>query len=412
MAIRQYIGARYVPRFTGVFDPTQIYDALDVVDNGSGTSYIARKTVPPGTSLTDTTYWFVYGASSGAILALQNRMDAAEQDILDLNADIDLLKYGDIVIITDSYGHWPSAADNYVEILKTMIPNTVYYDSTGGAGFGSTIPFAGRLQALEPSIPDNDKVGLIIVAGGYNDTSHISDIPAGMVSFATYANTEFPNAEIVVFYLGLTTEASRNLTNQTNVLPSYHMNAPDNPKMSFAEGSEKILRNYSHLDSGGVHPNHDGAVDIARGIKNWMVSKTVSGISGLIDQKFDSSGLNTTSFTDKVLRCSLCGDMVTAWATSSVNASFAADKGPTVYTEIAEFQSVGLINGNADYWCRAVVPCNAHVNDGGGNYSWLTGATWIAFNNGKIYVMPASFRNNYDQISIPAFTVNIPIRWC
>ena len=51
MAIRQYVGARYVPRFLGTYDPTQNYDALDVVDNGSGTSYIARKTVPAGTYL-------------------------------------------------------------------------------------------------------------------------------------------------------------------------------------------------------------------------------------------------------------------------------------------------------------------------------------------------------------------------
>ena len=42
MSMHTYIGARYVPRFTGVYDPTQSYEALDVVDNGSGTSYIAR----------------------------------------------------------------------------------------------------------------------------------------------------------------------------------------------------------------------------------------------------------------------------------------------------------------------------------------------------------------------------------
>ena len=74
MAIRQYIGARYIPRFLGDYDPTTIYEALDVVDNGMGTSYIARKTVPAGTPLTNTEYWFVYGASSGAILDLQTRM--------------------------------------------------------------------------------------------------------------------------------------------------------------------------------------------------------------------------------------------------------------------------------------------------------------------------------------------------
>lgn len=85
MAIRQYIGARYVPRFIGTYDVTQTYEALDVVDNGSGTSYIARKTVPAGTALTDTEYWFLYGSSSGAIVNLQQQIDAINVDITELD---------------------------------------------------------------------------------------------------------------------------------------------------------------------------------------------------------------------------------------------------------------------------------------------------------------------------------------
>ena len=71
----QYIGARYVPRFMGTYDNTQVYEALDVVDNGLGTSYIAKIPTPAGTPLTNTTYWALYGASSGAIVNLQNQID-------------------------------------------------------------------------------------------------------------------------------------------------------------------------------------------------------------------------------------------------------------------------------------------------------------------------------------------------
>lgn len=76
--VRQYIGARYVPRFTGLYDPTQEYEALDVVDNGAGTSYISKIPTPAGTPLTNTEHWFVYGSTSGAIIDLQNRMSAVE----------------------------------------------------------------------------------------------------------------------------------------------------------------------------------------------------------------------------------------------------------------------------------------------------------------------------------------------
>lgn len=74
-AIRQYIGARYVPKF--IDDPwndTIEYEPLSVV-NVSGTSYISGVPVPVGTPITDRDYWHLYGASSGAIVNLQNQID-------------------------------------------------------------------------------------------------------------------------------------------------------------------------------------------------------------------------------------------------------------------------------------------------------------------------------------------------
>ena len=79
--MRQYIGARYMPKFMGTYDATTAYEALSVVDNGLGTSYISNKPVPAGTPLTDGDYWMIYGASSGAILDLQDRMTDVETDL-------------------------------------------------------------------------------------------------------------------------------------------------------------------------------------------------------------------------------------------------------------------------------------------------------------------------------------------
>lgn len=73
--MRQYIGARYVPKFMGTYDNTQVYEALSVVDNGMGTSYIAKIPTPANTPLTDTAYWAIYGASSGAIISLQDQIN-------------------------------------------------------------------------------------------------------------------------------------------------------------------------------------------------------------------------------------------------------------------------------------------------------------------------------------------------
>ena len=77
----KYIGSRYVPKFMGTYDATQIYEALCVVDNGLGTSYISQKIVPAGTPLTNTTYWAIYGSPSGAIIHLQDQIDTINKHL-------------------------------------------------------------------------------------------------------------------------------------------------------------------------------------------------------------------------------------------------------------------------------------------------------------------------------------------
>lgn len=83
--MRQYIGARYMPKFMGNYDATTEYEALSVVDNGMGTTYVSNKPVPAGTPLSDTDYWAVYGASNGAIINLQNQINDINKFKFDKN---------------------------------------------------------------------------------------------------------------------------------------------------------------------------------------------------------------------------------------------------------------------------------------------------------------------------------------
>lgn len=236
MAIREYVGARYVPRFTGLYDATQIYDALDVVDNGIGTSYIAKKTVPAGTPLTDTDYWFVYGASSGAILDLQTRMSAAEGNINDLdiiteNNDekIASIKHKKYIIIGDSYERvtsFGSAVSGYLEHGATSFISTnvqkssdgyIYVASRGGSGFtndgGGKSSGNGFLNMLteargQMTADEAADIDCILIAGGVNDSFYnIGDPDIALLSdrmnaFNTYARANFPKAEINLFFLG------------------------------------------------------------------------------------------------------------------------------------------------------------------------------------------------------------------
>lgn len=111
MATRQYIGARYVPAFKGTYDATIDYDALDVVDNGSGTSYIAKIPTPAGTPLSDTTHWAVYGAANGAIVQLQNDVQAL-QDNFAAN------KY---FVTPEDYGAVPDGVTDCTAAIQNML---------------------------------------------------------------------------------------------------------------------------------------------------------------------------------------------------------------------------------------------------------------------------------------------------
>lgn len=76
----RYIGARYVPRFMGTYDPTQVYEVLDVVDGEDEFLYISKQPVPRNTPPSNRTYWAVYGH----IQNVQNQIDAINDEIADM----------------------------------------------------------------------------------------------------------------------------------------------------------------------------------------------------------------------------------------------------------------------------------------------------------------------------------------
>jgi hypothetical protein len=76
---RQYIGARYVPRFStlngGVWDNQYSYEALEIVKHENN-YYTSKKPVPVGIAIDNTEYWVLTGNYSGAIENLEEKIDA------------------------------------------------------------------------------------------------------------------------------------------------------------------------------------------------------------------------------------------------------------------------------------------------------------------------------------------------
>lgn len=279
--IREYIGARYVPRFTGLYDVTQIYEALDVVDNGSGTSYIAKKTVPAGTALTDTDYWFVYGASSGAILDLQTRMSAAEEEILTNTEDI--LKKQNIkdriIFIGDSYAvSMADAPTPYPDIVANalgLVANDSYYVSAeGGAsweGVDWRKSFLELLQLIEDDVEDKDSITKIIVCGGVNDNiSTLSGIYTGASSFMTYAKATYKNAKVYAGMIGWNTSSATRRNIMTISYPGY-MNLGAYG-IGVIDNAFMAMHDYRYFASDGTHPTQAGANAIGYMLTSFLIS--------------------------------------------------------------------------------------------------------------------------------------------
>lgn len=280
MSVRTYIGARYVPYFAGTYSAVTAYEALTVVDDGAGTTYIAKVPTPPGTPLNDTDYWAVYGASSGAIISLQNRMNTAEGNITSLqafDAQSNTIKNRRVITLSDSYGDYVSPGWNDLFPTYAKIAVDDYYaDPQSGASFARpSTKFIDIITNIHDNVVDDaDSITDIIVAAGYNDATFLygggsqSDLEAAIGAFCAYCRTNFPNAQVYIGFIGWWNKITGNSTTDDvfNATQSYKK-CVDYGAI-YLNGVEKILLDNNLLDIGGspFHPNNAGMIALAEGI--------------------------------------------------------------------------------------------------------------------------------------------------
>lgn len=299
----KYVGARYMPKFVGAYDNTTAYEALSVVDNGMGTSYVANKPVPAGTPLTDTNYWAVYGMSSGAILNLQQQIDdmndpnvsGSLQDqindnslaITDLSNNEDL--HGNkrnIICIGDSYAQWVEGSSvSWVSRLRDVLQNLgdFYHAERGGACFlgeydsdPDTKSFKELLQSLEGTVTEPNRITDVIVCGGYNDLSvghpYISNFQTALAAFKTYAKATYPKAKIWVGFIARSTTLSTISSLIHETFLNYYVGC-NNVGVNYLSGVEMILHSDSQMrldETPPLHPNSTGSIDLGNAINQCL----------------------------------------------------------------------------------------------------------------------------------------------
>ena len=86
----EFVGKRVVPDHVGVWDQKKTYEPLMIVlDGETGDSYISRKAVPIGISLSDESYWSLCAHYSAQMRKLEQDVDV---DVQQMHSDVTAVK--------------------------------------------------------------------------------------------------------------------------------------------------------------------------------------------------------------------------------------------------------------------------------------------------------------------------------
>lgn len=285
---RQYIGARYVPKFFE--NPTTsdsawlagvAYEPLTIVTY-AGNSYTSKKPVPAGIGAPNTApaYWVSTGNYNQQIEAisqdLQEFKTDTEENFQAVDDRFDSLNDKKYIIITDSYGNYTNAdSKNFISLACEMLGITNFYDfHLGSAGFGRSgdLNFLNVLMNNESVISDKTEITDIFVLGGANDqVSGQNYVNAGISAFCQYVKANYPNAKVYIGFVSKTFELDY-YPNFPNALEAYSQCGQYGAV--YLTGSEMIMQYNQLMRADHVHPTTEAVDHIAKYVAQLILSHT------------------------------------------------------------------------------------------------------------------------------------------
>ena len=308
--MRQYIGARYVPKFyengsgTSEWTENTQYEPLTIVTR-NGNSYTSKKLVPAsvGAPETNSSYWVSTGIYNAQVEQIRQSVsdlademteaDAALQTQINSSKErISLLDSKRYIFIGDSYG---SREINWIDPLISKFPNNDCYKvARGSAGFAVTPAFLTLLTDAYSSIPNHDTITDIVVCGGANDLDPnltLSNLNTAINNFITYCRTEYPNAKVHIGYIGAL-KRSYNQSGFEHEGITYHAYTWSAAYYGadYLAGVEYANRDWSALVD-QTHPDQNASNAIAAAVYQALMTGTAEAIA-------NSPYVINTTFTD------------------------------------------------------------------------------------------------------------------
>ena len=377
---RQYIGARYVPKFfenSATGDATWAsgteYEPLTIV-TWNLNCYTSKKLVPAsvGQPNTNPDYWVNTGNYNAYIQEIEERVSDAESDITGLEGsvdglddrlttaegkietaedDIDTLE-GNVsdletavhnvetavkkkyIFIGDSYGHASGTNNGWIDKLISMMGLTSsvdYYESgVGGASFGGqNTNFIHQIQAIYNAIDDPERITDIVVIGGTNELGYdVEDILSGINAFTTYCKTNFPNAKVSLGCVYGTTDATKVVAHYGRALRAYSSARG----VKFLNNLQYVLVDRSLLNSDGIHPTDNGYTVLTNAIYDAILDGYNCAYFKMTTPEYDEG--TTASIHNSKIYIYLNNDLMTVGSTDRIGIV------PTSGTFTLEFNTV------------------------------------------------------------------------
>lgn len=297
MAVKQYIGARYVPKIEGDYNENRAYEPLSIVTY-ENSSYTSKKAVPQGVYPTNTEYWVLTGNYNGQVEQYREEVDSYREEVAEIQKEVDSLKNRKFLIVTDSFGEVPTN-ETFVDYLVTYMGWTAddyILSAEGGSGFcspGNTthMTFSQRVNSLAGSMTEHDRslITDILIVGGTNDckTEYSGVIGAAARDFATMAHNFFGNAKIrYIFAASLFKPSTSELMasrKMKSVVRSAYYTAGSEKAYTVAYPLADITIAWTALYADGVHPSAIGANVLARTISNYLKGVNENGSFNTVD---------------------------------------------------------------------------------------------------------------------------------
>lgn len=272
MATRQYIGARYVPKFfenpNGSYEWIEgiSYEPLTIV-KFAGNTFTSRKPVPSniGTPNINTEYWVNTGTTTADVAAIQKEIDGINKTIFPINK-----KY---VFVTDSYGNFKYNNKNYVQIMCECagISSDRYTILTkGGLGFAPTeYRLLDYLQENENAL-DQSYTDMYIFLGAndipFANTSN--DIRTRIKEVMEYLHTTYPKMQV---HLGFVSKNFK-LQNYSKFFQTYkEYQECTKYGCEYMINTECIMNMLSDFTDDLIHPTEEAVKYIGETLGQWVI---------------------------------------------------------------------------------------------------------------------------------------------